>query len=255
MSIIAAVKGWFTHNREPSPAAPLKIEAALAPAPVAKPASIPPSPALDAKPSGPLPFKLPTLRQMQAMCPKANSNLLAVFLEQAAIVFPPAGIRTQRHVNFILATLLEESTHFTRLEESLSYTAKRLTEVWPGRFPTLKAATPYARSPARLAEKTYGGRMGNTKPGDGWAYRGRSVVQLTGRDAYRSVGKLINMPLEENPDMALDAFNQAAIVAGFFAWKRLEKTKTFQDFTRLWNGGLTNYGQRVANLKRIEAIL
>lgn len=93
-----------------------------------------------------------------------------------------------------LAQCAHESRAFNRLEESLSYSAQRLTEVWPKRFPTVAAALPYANAPHALAEHVYGGRMGNGAPGtgDGWKYRGRGILMITGAANYKSVAALIN---------------------------------------------------------------
>ena len=79
-----------------------------------------------------------------------------------------------------LAQILHESAMLERLEEGLSYSAERLCAVWPGRFPTIAAAQPYARNPDALANKAYGGRLGNTQPGDGWRFRSRGLMQVTG---------------------------------------------------------------------------
>lgn len=92
-----------------------------------------------------------------------------------------------------LAAILAEAHHetggqFQPVSENLNYSAKRLTEVWPSRFPTLAAAAPYANNPQRLANKVYGGRLGNVDPGDGWLFRGRGLAQITGRENYARFG-------------------------------------------------------------------
>lgn len=92
-----------------------------------------------------------------------------------------------------LAAILAEAHHETGgamqpVSENLNYSAKRLTEVWPSRFPTLAAASPYANNPRRLANKVYGGRLGNTADDDGWLFRGRGLAQITGRTNYLKFG-------------------------------------------------------------------
>ncbi|WP_245281592.1 hypothetical protein [Ensifer sp. ZNC0028] len=72
--------------------------------------------------------------------------------------------------------------------ENLSYSAERLTQVWPTRFATIASAKPFARNPCKLANKVYGGRMGNTAPDDGWLYRGRGLPQITGKQNYEKFG-------------------------------------------------------------------
>lgn len=100
-----------------------------------------------------------------------------------------------------LPTILVESMHLERMEENLSYSAERIVEVWPSRFPTVNDARPYARNPEALANKVYGGRIGNIAPGDGWRYRGRSPIQITGRANYERVGDLMGQNLVGIPDL------------------------------------------------------
>lgn len=102
---------------------------------------------------------------------------------------------------FHMASVLAEAYHETGskmepITENLNYSAKRLTQVWPGRFPTLASAQPYANNPQKLANKVYGGRLGNTGPNDGWLYRGRGLSQVTGKENYAKYG------LVDNPDAA-----------------------------------------------------
>lgn len=100
-----------------------------------------------------------------------------------------------------LREILHESGMLSRLEEGLNYSAERLMQVWPKRFPTLESAQPYARNGMVLANKVYGGRMGNVDPGDGFKYRGRGLMMVTGRDNYRALGKIMGLDLERNPDL------------------------------------------------------
>jgi putative chitinase len=100
-----------------------------------------------------------------------------------------------------LREILHESGMLSRLEEGLNYSAERLMQVWPNRFPTLESAQPYARNGMVLANKVYGGRMGNVDPGDGFKYRGRGLMMVTGRDNYRALGKIMGLDLERNPDL------------------------------------------------------
>lgn len=94
-----------------------------------------------------------------------------------------------RWIAYIMATAHHETgARFAPIEENLNYSAKRLVQVWPSRFPNLAAATPYANNPQKLANKVYGGRLGNTGPDDGWRYRGRGMVQITGKDNYAKYG-------------------------------------------------------------------
>lgn len=100
-----------------------------------------------------------------------------------------------------LREILHESAMLSRLEEGLNYSAERLMQVWPTRFPTLESALPYARNGQVLANKVYSGRMGNVEPGDGFKYRGRGVIMVTGRANYSALSKIMGIDFVNSPDL------------------------------------------------------
>lgn len=100
-----------------------------------------------------------------------------------------------------LGQILHESDRLKALTENMNYSAERLCQVWPRRFPTVSDARPYANNPEALANRVYGGRMGNTAPGDGWRYRARTPIGLTGYDNYAHVGNLMGQDLVNNPEL------------------------------------------------------
>lgn len=126
-----------------------------------------------------------------------------------------------RHLAYMLATVFHETGGTMQpVTENLSYSAERLTEVWPARFPTIASAKPYARNPRKLANKVYGGRMGNAAPDDGWLYRGRGLSQITGKANYAKFG------IADTPEKAAEMATAVRIlfdgmIAGTFTGKKL----------------------------------
>lgn len=105
-----------------------------------------------------------------------------------------------------LAQIAHESGELRRLEENLNYrTAARLCAVWPKRFPTEADAAPYVSASDRLANRVYADRLGNgdAASGDGWRYRGRGLLQVTGRGNYASVGAALGLKLTQTPELLL----------------------------------------------------
>ncbi len=163
--------------------------------------------------------------------------------------------RTPERMAMFLASWAHES-NFICQSENLNYSAQRLTEVWPNRFPTLASAQPYAGNPQALANKVYNGRMGN-RPGsnDGWTYRGRGWPQLTGRDAYRTYGGLIGRDLEGNPGLMLQADVSAAVCGAYWATRGLNRHADAGDMiavTKGINGGQNGLEDR---LRRYRAVI
>lgn len=125
------------------------------------------------------------------------------------------------HLAAILATVYHETGGSMQpVEENLNYSAKRLTQVWPARFPTLASAEPYAGNPRKLANRVYGGRLGNVAADDGWRFRGRGLAQITGKANYAKFG------LAAAPEQASEMATAVRILfdgmtEGFFTGKRL----------------------------------
>jgi putative chitinase len=128
-------------------------------------------------------------------------------------------INDPRRAAAFLAQIAHESNQLRSLVENLNYSAATLMRVWPGRFPTLPKAQDYERNPEKLANYVYASRLGNgdTASGDGFAYRGRGLIQLTGRGNYRAAAAAIGQPLEEQPDLLMQPA-AAALSAAWF-WK------------------------------------
>ncbi len=112
-------------------------------------------------------------------------------------------------IDDFLGQVLHESTMLERLEENLNYSAERMMQVWPTRFPTLAAAAPYAHNPEALANHVYGGRLGNVNPGDGWRNRGSGLLQVTGADNLRALQKITGIPVYDRPELLRSATCEA----------------------------------------------
>jgi putative chitinase len=169
----------------------------------------------------------------------------------AASIAPAAqrrGINTKKRAAAFAATIAHESAGGARLVESLNYSVEGLLKTWPARF-TQEQAERMGRGPLRQAdqraigERAYGGRMGNGPEGtgDGFRYRGRGLIQLTGRDAYAKAGVALNLPLFEKPELAEEP-NQAAEIAAWTwaAWKGCNQIADRGDveaWRRAINGG------------------
>lgn len=169
-------------------------------------------------------------------------DVAAQKLQMAAAKF---GISTPRQVAMFLAQLTHESGLIPQ-EENLNYRAARICQVWPGRFPTIQHALAYAFNPQRLANLVYSGRMGNGQ-GEGWTYRGRGLIQLTGKANYRAYGKLVGHDLVAKPDLLLQ-YGVSALVAGAY-WhshglNAVAQRGDTRAVTRAINGGLNGLDDR-----------
>ncbi len=158
-----------------------------------------------------------------------TENQLATFLPALAgvplwtttlgVAMDRYDITSPERIAAFLAQVAHESCEFRRLAENLNYSAKGLMDTWPKRFPTLDKANAYARQPEKIANYVYANRMGNgdQQSGDGWRFRGRGLLQITGRENYRSSQDALGLPLEERPEL-LEEPAPAALAAGFY-WK------------------------------------
>lgn len=152
------------------------------------------------------------------LSPTASKAIIQGIVDNAHLL-DQARINTPIRLRHFFARVCVETGGLRALEENLSYTAERLVQVWPKRFPTLVAAKPYAKSPAKLAEKVYGGRLGNFKPGDGWTFRGSGLLQNTGRENFELVEDATGLPVVDQPEL-LRTFPGALEAATIFWTKR-----------------------------------
>ena len=162
---------------------------------------------------------------------------------------------TPRRVAAWLATLAHESARFTRLVENLNYSAEGLAATWPARYADMTGqpnalAQSIARKPATIASLTYANRMGNgpSETGDGWIYRGRGLIQITGRDNYDRSGDALGLDLILNPERLEEPYYAALSAAEW--WHRhgcnqLADTGDMAAVTRRVNGGLNGLDDRL----------
>lgn len=155
-----------------------------------------------------------------------------------------------------LGQVLVESAGLTQLKENLNYSAERLCVVWPKRFPTLESAQPCAHNPDALAEKVYGGRMGNVKPGDGARYLGRGLIMCTGADSYKLVGDAMGLDLLAHPDLLEQP--HYALSAALAWWEKRVPDNVIgnvQRITEIVNGGHNALAERVSKTTLAEAAI
>jgi putative chitinase len=173
------------------------------------------------------------------------------------------GINTPLRLAHFLAQCGHESGGFRATQENLNYSAKGLMGIFKKYFPTQALAEQYQRKPEAIASRVYGGRMGNgaeaTK--EGYKFRGRGYIQLTGKDNYTAFGKAINEDMVSNPDKV--ATNYALLSAAWFFTKNgLHKIadtgssdQVVTQITKRVNGGTIGLADRIKHFKEYYSLL
>ena len=145
---------------------------------------------------------------------------------------------------------MHESGHLRLVEENLSYSAEGLRKTFRKYFRTDAEAQAYARKPERIGSRVYGGRMGNgpESTGDGYRYRGRGLIQITGRANYAASGAELGLDLINKPERLEQPYLAAMSAAEW--WHRhgcniLADTGDMAAVTRRVNGGLTGLDDRI----------
>jgi putative chitinase len=165
-------------------------------------------------------------------------------------ILPEYEINTPKRVAAFLAQCAHESGGFKFLKENLNYRAETLVKLFKKYFPTLEEAKKYEKQPEKIANKIYGGRMGNgpEASGDGFRYCGRGLIQLTGKDNYTLFAASIDTPIEEIPEY-LQTFEGAVQSACYF-WESTGLNKEadagdIKTMTRKINGGYIGLEDRI----------
>jgi putative chitinase len=172
-------------------------------------------------------------------------------------------INTPLRLAHFLAQCGHESGGFRATQENLNYSAKGLAGIFKKYFPTEAAAAPYARNPQKIASKVYGGRMGNgpESTGEGYKFRGRGYIQLTGKENYTAFGKSIGEDMVANPDKVASQYALLS-AAWFFSKNGLHKMAdegasdtVVTKITKRVNGGTIGLPDRIKHFKEYYHLL
>lgn len=177
---------------------------------------------------------------------KKNEGLLSILAEE----LPKYGIDTPLRICHFLSQLSHESAGFTIMQENLNYSSEGLLKIFK-RYFSPELAKHYQRKPQMIANKVYANRMGNggESSGDGWKYRGRGFIQLTGKSNYIKYSKLVfrDDRLVTNPDLATDLKTACLIACEFWKENSLNTLADKDDvhsITKKINGGLNGIEHR-----------
>ncbi|MCV4343344.1 glycoside hydrolase family 19 protein [Pseudomonas capsici] len=186
-----------------------------------------------------------TQQQLLQILPGAGSRA-GVFVPALNAAMGKYHVITPLRIAAFIAQTGHESGQLSRVTENLNYGAAGLMATWPNRFDE-KTATEYARQPERIANVVYGARLGNNAKGDGWKYRGRGLIQITGRTNYAACGEALGLDLLNHPEL-LEQPEHAAMSAAWF-WgsnglNRLADQGDFVKITRRINGGTNGLAER-----------
>ena len=184
-----------------------------------------------------------TIELLTGMCPKTKRSILEGFVEPLNTVAEYYEMfENPRRVAGFLAQIAHESGGFNAVVENLNYSAKGLMGTFKKYFPTEDLAKQYERKPEMIANRVYANRMknGDENSGDGFRFRGRGLIQLTGRDNYTRFAEALDMSIEDTVRY-LETPNGAVASAGWF-WdnNKLNQFCDKDDFvtlTKRINGG------------------
>jgi putative chitinase len=164
-------------------------------------------------------------------------------------VFERYAINTEKRIAAFISQCGHESGLFAQTSENLNYSADSLRRVFGKYYPTQADAEAHARKPEKIGARVYGGRMGNgpEETGEGYRFRGRGLIQLTGKDNYRACGSALGFDLLANPDLVAEP-ELAALSAGWF-WDRnglnaLADKGDVEGMTKRINGGTNGLDHR-----------
>ncbi|WP_338660197.1 glycoside hydrolase family 19 protein [Pseudomonas bubulae] len=209
-----------------------------------------------------------TALQLLQILPSAG-QVASVFVPVLNTAMNRYQIVGQKRIAAFIAQVGHESGEMTRQVENLNYSADGLANTWPNRYAEPDGKGGYlkvmvkdrlrnkpnalglslAGKPEQIANNVYAGRMGNTAPGNGWKYRGRGLIQLTGKTNYQLCGEALGLDLLAQPEL-LEKPQQACMAAAWF-WgsnglNSLADTGDIETITRRINGGLSGLADRQA---------
>lgn len=182
-----------------------------------------------------------TVDMIKEFCP--NGKNLPAIVTALNVRMAEFGIVTKDQIAMFLAQTIHESGGYSRFDENLNYSAAGLMSTWPTRFKTLAEASKYARQPNKIANKVYANRLGNgdESSNEGWLFRGRGAIQVTGKTNYKLLDKAVpSLKVLTAPDVLTNP--DGAIVSACWYWKsndlnRFANKKDIVGCSKAVNGG------------------
>lgn len=184
-------------------------------------------------------------------------------LAELPMVFNRFKIDTPIRLAHFLGQCAHESGNFKVVTENLNYGAQGLMTTFKKYFPTIEVANQYARQPEKIANKVYASRMGNGNEasGDGWKYRGKGFIQLTGKSNYNAFDTIVDDNILANPDLVATKY---PLLSAAWFWNTNGITAisdkgiddaTITAVTKKVNGGTNNLKERIELTKHFYDIL
>jgi putative chitinase len=194
---------------------------------------------------------------------KLKGHVPDAVLSQIPEVMEKFQINTPLRLCHFLAQCGHESNNFKATQENLNYSAKGLLGIFKKYFPTEARALEYERKPEKIANLVYGGRMGNgpEASGDGFRYRGRGFIQLTGKDNYSAFNKSVAEDVVANPDLVATKY---PLLSAAWYWNsrnlnasadKGDTEAVVTDITKKVNGGTIGLADRLKHFKEYLVFL
>lgn len=235
---------------------------------VSKPESVPTQPTVPTQPSVPK-LSVPKLsvkeepkmefilseKDFNNLYPRAKAGTYKALCDN----LEKNSINTPKRIASFIAQCAHESGGFRVTSENLNYSEKALNTVFSKYFIRAgRDAAPYARNPERIANVVYAGRMGNNYSGDGWKFRGRGFIQLTGKNNYAKFQKDYDINVLDNPDSVAEDMNLSVLTAIWY-WNsnnlnRFADSGDVRGLTKAINGGFNGLDDRIAQTNKLHAL-
>jgi len=182
------------------------------------------------------------------------------WFEALCEILPDYDIDTVPRVAAFLAQTAHESGNYRAIKENLNYKAESLMRVWPRYFPNMEVARAYAQQPERIANRAYGGRMGNgpEETGDGWKFAGKGLIQLTGKDNYTRYAQSLEISLDEASEHLTTFEGCVQSAAWFWEANNLNQWADSGDMltlTKRINGGTIGLDDRIKHYNHAMHVL
>jgi putative chitinase len=194
---------------------------------------------------------------------KLKGHVPDTVIAQIPNVMQNFGVNTPLRLAHFLAQCGHESGGFRLTQENLNYSAKGLMGIFKKYFPTQALADAYARKPEKIANRVYGNRMGNgaEATGEGFKFRGRGYIQLTGKSNYAAFDLAVEDDILANPDLVS---TKHALASAAWFWKKNglnliadtgSSAEVVTKITKRVNGGTIGLPDRIKHFKEYHALL